>query len=216
MASYVRALLHWNRVTNLPEDIQTNTLHFKSNALTAVGLVNTLQPFLQTWMQAVSPNMPSSLFTTTALVKYYDMTDPEPRVPIDQNNVTIALSAGAALPEEVSMVLSYQAIALSGTPQARRRGRIYLPTMTSPIATVTGGRVEWASATRTSIANATTTFKGSCDSNDCDWNVYSPTIFALTSDLDDALAPVDNGWIDNSPDTQRRRGHGPTARTAWL
>jgi hypothetical protein len=37
------------------------------------------------------------------------------------------------------------------------------------------------------------------------WVVYSPKL--------DAFAEVDNLWVDNAFDTQRRRGERPTART---
>jgi len=40
-----------------------------------------------------------------------------------------------------------------------------------------------------------------------DWVVYSPT--------NGNTVNVDNGWVDNAFDTQRRRGLAVTARTNW-
>jgi hypothetical protein len=42
--------------------------------------------------------------------------------------------------------------------------------------------------------------------------IYSPTTDA-TSTVDDAFFDVEDLWIDNSFDTQRRRGGAPTVRT---
>jgi len=55
------------------------------------------------------------------------------------------------------------------------------------------------------LRGAATYLKGASDAAaDWTWVVYST--------VDNAMYPVDNGWVDNSWDTQRRRGVKPTAR----
>lgn len=137
--------------------------------------------------------------------KSYDMNDPEPRAPILSASSTISPDNTNTLPAEVALVLSFQAVRVSGSPQARRRGRVYLPFLKSsqngldgrPSGTLVAALASAGDVLVTS-SKASVTWK---------WTVYSPT--------DNVSRPVTDGWVDNEWDTQRRRGRVRTSRTLF-
>lgn len=139
-------------------------------------------------------------------LKSYDMADPEPRAPLLEDSYNLTISNSDPLPAEVSLVLSFQALQESGVPQARRRGRVYLPFMQSsqnlpagrPSTTLINGVIDAAS----DLVDA------GKDDPYFDWAVFS------TVDQDFGL--VNNGWVDNEWDTQRRRGRDATFRTTFV
>lgn len=138
--------------------------------------------------------------------KIYDMEDPEPRAPVSEG--TWALSANptaAPLPPEVALCLSFQAPKLSGFPQSRRRGRVYIGPL-SVNALDSSGRPSSAFVTALSgVGDGIIVASGATSWN---WAVHSS--FSETTGL-----PVDNGWVDNEFDTQRRRGREWTSRTVF-
>lgn len=138
--------------------------------------------------------------------KHYDLADPEPRAPVLEGPAAISPTALGGLPPEVALVMSFQAPKTSGVPQARRRNRIYLPFMTSN-AGGSDGRPQ--ASTLTTVVGAATTLLAASGPTSADWQwmVYSPT--------DDAIDLVDNGWVDNEWDTQRRRGRKATTRSTF-
>jgi hypothetical protein len=101
--------------------------------------------------------------------------------------------------------LSFQGTPLSGTPQSRRRGRIYFgPFRTSGLNTQ--GRP--AAGLITSLVNAGDALLAASDAAaNWQWVIWSPT-----TGLEVGVA---NGWVDDEFDTQRRRGRVPTARTTF-
>lgn len=139
-------------------------------------------------------------------LKVYRVSDPEPRAPVYVETWNLSAGpSGSTLPTEVSSVLSYQAQQVSGVPQARRRGRIYLgPLNTTQIGTdgrLTSthmGILEAAAETLLTASNSSSTWK---------WATHSKVLGSGAS--------VYNGWVDNEPDTQRRRGREATSRTLW-
>ena len=106
-------------------------------------------------------------------------------------------------------MLSFQGDRLGGTPQARRRGRIYLGGLSSlAISDSTGSTYPMIQASiRTRIAAAATAFRDDATTANLEWVVWSET--------DSVGVPVTNGWLDNAPDTQRRRSVDSTIRTLW-
>lgn len=145
--------------------------------------------------------------------KTYDMTDPEPRAPIQEGTWSFpAATSGSPLPTEVACVLSFQGTRVSGQSQARRRGRIYI----GPLATTTAdSSARPTGAFTTAVATAAKTLVDSGEpGGSTDWAIYSPTSSAI------AGIPVGvqvvNGWIDNEFDTQRRRGRKATTRTSFV
>lgn len=117
-----------------------------------------------------------------------------------------SVSSNAQLPSEVAICLSMQGTRASGTPQARRRGRVYIGTIAS--ATMTLGRPN--STTRTTLVNAVDTLKESL------LVAALPAQLCIWSEVDATAVLVNNVWVDDAYDTQRRRGAQVTARTTLV
>ena len=138
--------------------------------------------------------------------KFYNMMDAKPRAPFHIEDFTAAaMPTSDALPAELSCCLSYQAVKESGKPQARRRGRIYLP---PPAITANSSDGRPTSSYRGLISDKATELKAASDASlRWEWVVWSVV------NQDHSL--VDNGWVDDAWDIQRRRGVRARARGAW-
>jgi len=192
-------------VTGVLEDRPTNVWHFNAidDAATADLIKTALTNFYTTIQSSLSP----SLAQAGHSMKFYRLADPSPRAPyVDTNwGFPVAMS-GAPMPSEVAVCMSFQATRASGQSQARRRGRLYLGPLRTGILG-TDGRP--ATANVTTIFNAASTLGAASRASAAwEWSIFSPT-----SGL---MLPVDNGWIDNAFDTQRRRGLTPTSRTTFV
>lgn len=138
-------------------------------------------------------------------ISIVNLDDPQPRYPI-----YIAIYAfpstptGASTARELAICSSFQADRQSGIPQARRRGRVYIGPIDSALLDSTG------MLTPTAVNNvvaAFDTFWTAAASSAVVWSVYSR--------VDQDLYAISNGWVDNAPDVQRRRGTAATLRTTW-
>lgn len=135
----------------------------------------------------------------------YLRTDPEPRPPVLTTMANLSPLGGAPLPTEVSLVMSFQGDRMAGVPQARRRGRVYLPFMGEDD-NHTDGRPTTAQVTM--VANAgDALLTASTAATDWTWLVYSA--------VEPGYTIITNGWVDNEWDTQRRRGRPATIRTTF-
>jgi hypothetical protein len=139
-------------------------------------------------------------------IKVYDLEDPEPRAPVIEYSWNLTGNPGGTpMPPEVAICLSYQAAKISGVPQARRRGRVFIgPLNTSAMGT--DGRP--ATAFINALVGAADALKDPAGAPDWDWSTWSsfdPTVSTV----------IDNGWVDNEFDTQRRRGRKYTTRTTF-
>jgi len=177
-----------------------------------------VQPALATFVQSFDLRMDSSMFTSPITVDYFDLQEAEPRVPFASQDIVAGYGSGTCLPLDVSMCLSFSGNVVSGGNRARRRGRIYLPTFLSTMLEEGGNRVRWTAAARTEIALAASTFADTIESGGTDsrWAVFSPTTVAEGGSLQDAMTAVREGWVDDEPDTQRRRGTKSSERTVWV
>lgn len=139
-------------------------------------------------------------------VKYYDLPGVRPNYPqwVDTFD-TGASSSTEQLPSECAIVMSFQGLKIPGEYQRRRRGRIYLGTCRASDSV--DGRPK--AALLTDVASYASTFMAAIDaiSTDTAWAVWSST-------SSEGVA-VDNGWVDNAWDTQRRRGIQSTSRTTF-
>lgn len=189
--------------SGLPEDIAVNVWHSDGTDEAEAVAFSTA---LITFYNAIDGLLSNQLSTTAgaATVTAYALADSEPRAPIDTQTFTITPNA-STLPLEVALCLSFQGTRISGQPQARRRGRVYL----GPL-----GGIQDSNTGRPSSANITTLVNAadallttSQGAGVAEWSVYSPTL--------DSTIPVDNGWIDNEFDTVRRRGRTRTSRTLF-
>ena len=139
-------------------------------------------------------------------VKLYDLPGTVPNYPYFEGTFNMASApSGQALPGEIALCLSFQGVRSAGFPQARRRGRVYI----GPLSTAcnSGGRPIAAVMTAMGTAAATLRSQAAVISGTGGWAVWSVT--------DAAPVEVDNGWIDNAFDVQRRRGVDATSRTTF-
>lgn len=144
-------------------------------------------------------------------IKIYNLNDPIPRPAVYMNSFVIQNSSPIAdsdLPPEVAICLSYQAVQLAGVSQARRRGRIYLGGIGTGVAHGSTTEFPIVNITnRNAIAIAAVGLIAELTTVGWVWVVYSR--IGATS------AVIHDGWVDDAPDTQRRRGRNSVARTLW-
>lgn len=212
MNEQVLTTFTWHSTTGLAADDVVNTFHFFSPdagdiAGPDVGEIRTELVTAYTSAHAPGTQALASYYSETLsgdyTIKTYDLSDTEPRVPVDEGNGHYNIpGTDNALPREVALCISYTAALASGDVRARRRGRIY----TGPYNAVPNGERPSAS-----LVNACAGFgaylKGVTTTNGFKW--------AVRSQLDDVSKIVTGGWVDNEWDTVRRRGFKATARTTW-
>lgn len=191
-------------VDNTAANYATNTFHFIADDDTELPAIQTaVQAFYNTWR----PEMNNLVRQNTHEYKFYNMSDPEPRAPVLEGSFNLTTApAGTPLPTEVSLCLSFQGTKVSGEPQARRRGRVYLPFITS--ASMGSDARPDAGCITAAVNCGTNLLAASVAAAGWDWIVAS-TFDPISG------AIVDNGWVDNEWDTQRRRGRVATARTTY-
>jgi len=201
MAGVIRSVVTIAHDTGLPEDSVVNVWHFQgatpfqASDLTAIN--NKLQSFYVALNGLFSGNLNGQ-----PTVKHYFLEDAEPRVPRGTYTMSGVTLGSLSLPEEVALCLSFQGVQVSGSPQARRRGRIFLGPLAQAVNN--GGTGRPGSTDITTIKNAAIALKAASGPP---WVVYSR--------VDDIGYTVNNGWVDNSFDTQRRRGLAATSRNVW-
>lgn len=199
-----------------------NTLYFDideasapdtpSDAEVDTAVVGLLTAFYQAIDGVIFP----SQIANVANVRLYNMRDPEPRAVRSTSTIALTPNAGNMFPGEVAICLSFQADQISGVPQARRRGRIFLGPIVSTAVEYDSAGAYIAGGVRNTLATAASTLAAgtSVEGSGVRWAVYSRTTDALSS-IDDAFHDVANGWIDVNWDTQRRRGRTTPGRTLW-
>lgn len=141
-------------------------------------------------------------------VKYYDLEQAvPPNYPLAINNWNLASNPSTTgLPSEVAICLSFQGVKTPGFPQNRRRGRVYL----GPIATSINTAARPSSGARSQICDAAATLCSNLKAAD------APGLLSVWSHVDNDAVEVNDGWVDDTFDTQRRRGVQSTSRTTWV
>jgi hypothetical protein len=202
----VRATVSLESATGIPADRATNTFHFDCNSTATEVLDNVLD--LLTDFYTVGANLgpitdmfASDLYCGSFDIELYNLDDPIPRPPIASRNVVDPAGTTQGMPAEVALVLSFEALPLAGQVQARRRGRIYIPWLGEGLNSA--GRPTLNTMTL-AVEQANQLLAASDASVSVDWVVWSPT--------SNAAVGVARGWVDDSWDTQRRRGWEPTER----
>ena len=178
------------------EDDVTNTWHFTATDTTE-GILSAIKAELVDIYESIDTWKSNQQSWTGARVKVFNLDDAEPRVPINDTGLTLTSApSGSPLPPEVAICMSFHGDYVSGFSQARRRGRVYLGPLNLQSLNTDGrftstfqGAVSTAGANLVLASNA---------ASDWAWVVYSPS--------GDTAYPVVNGWTDNAPDIQRRRG----------
>lgn len=203
--------------TGLVEDVVSNVLHFDwvgvgnptpTDYVSLEGLVQ--QFYAEVFTNASTAGMAPWMRPLLTTMKVYDLVDVPPRVPKHSATTPLAstLASAGSLPTEVSLVISAQADPQSGSPQARRRGRVYIGGIGTGL--TAGGSSAFPVPSPTLLANAATAASNMANNGTViDW------IWVVWSRVDSLPYPITNGWVDNAFDTQRRRGQAATARTLW-
>jgi hypothetical protein len=207
----------------VPENYIVNTLYFDGDDTLGVQPVEdyhaAVETLLTNFYQAIDGVVLAPSVAANALVKIYDMRDPEERVPEHEFTIALTPAAGIALPNEVALCLSFRAEYESGVNPQRRRGRIYLGPVSSDTVTTVAGQSRPLGSVQTAVAAAADAMADGeliniGDPERVRWSIYSPTTDA-TQDIGLAFNDVIGGWVDNAYDTQRRRGPAPTSRATF-
>jgi hypothetical protein len=150
-------------------------------------------------------------------VRFYARPVPKAPLGLPLYTKTINLAGGpggTSLPAETALCLSFKSGVLrpehgaGGTrPAAWSRGRIYLGPLNSSALAADGttGEMAIASACRTDVTKAALALQTELNTHSLTWGVVSDTHWFFES--------AATCWVDDQPDTQRRRGNRPNVRT---
>lgn len=188
--------------SGIPADEIVNTYHM--DVLTSGALARAaFELAAETFYDTVAAWFSALIASTGHTMSFYDLDDPEPRQPVvPPFEFDLPALPANRLPGELACCMSYRASYVSGSPNARRRGRVYLGPFQSN-AVETTGKIK--NSVIEDIADAGQTFFNAVNtSGDGSMMVYSPT--------DAAAREVVSLWVDNEWDIQRRRGSIATFR----
>lgn len=191
-----------------PEDVYTNTFYFENE--TFVGTTDDVATDLQADLQEFYAVAPSGVATPVAVssrfssfqvgqsaeLRVYDLGQPAPRYP-KIRSFDLGTMSSTSLPAEVAVCLSY----VAAQNQPRNRGRLYLGPLGQNAVEVTSGKCQPAEVWRRSVLASA---KRLMDKTEYVWCLWSPTSGEMKG--------ITGAWMDNSFDTQRRRGDAPTQR----
>lgn len=200
--------------SQLPSDVVTNTLHWldPDGAYGYNAAIATLTVLIGNFYEAVYSSghgMADYMRPANGTIRWYNLEDPAPRPPtIVPWGATPITQSSTNVPAETSCVLSFQAERLAGAVQARRRGRIYLGGLG------TGWVGNSTAATPPRLATSAVNEVGNA-ANTMRLGVPGALQWVVWSETGNSYAIVTNGWVDQEPDTQRRRGWAPAGRDVW-
>lgn len=185
--------------TGLPEDDAVNVWHYQAadDAHNTTNVISAWTAFVNTWQ----PFLPNTVAQNGHMIRLYKMADPEPRRPFVTYtfNLTSAPST-EAMPHEVALCLSYQALPESGEEQGSRRGRMYI----GPLRVSEIGDGRPFLTTQQDLVDAFEAFVDDLTANSTEFLIYSR--------LHNSSVLPEQAWMDNAFDIQRRRGVAPTSR----
>lgn len=203
----------------LPEDVVVNTWHFDwvgtgdpTNS-DYVNLANLIWQFYETVFGAAGATfMAPWMRPALAHMKMYDSFEPTPRAPVYDAGtaLTVTQSGTVNTPTEVAACLSFHGDYVSGVAQASQRGRVFIGGLGAGcIANGATSTFPMISSTlRTNMGGAAGDILSTQGAVDWQWVVASRVLFP-------SVFPVVGGWVDDAPDTQRRRGQDATTRSLW-
>lgn len=210
MATY-RVSVTFGAASQIPADNVVNTFHFYQ--LGPLLDPDNVRDIIADFYRDVAPGATnaighymSTLVSSLATVRLYNLDDPKPRPPVYESTFVFSRGSATPLPREVAMVVSYQASREAGMLQSRRRNRWYVGPLNTNAMAASGGLPATQFITDLRYA-AKEMLKASQAALGWAWMVYSPT--------NNAVYEIENGWVDNAWDTQRRRGEKPTVRGPW-
>lgn len=202
--------------TNLPEDVIVNQFHFEADPtdLAVVGpeISIQLKAFYTAAYGSSGVGRVNYIDWALAYVKVFALADPTPRIPY--TSAPWAFTAGSAastVPTEVACVLSFQASPESGVRYQRLYNRVYLGGIGS--AMITSSAVDdfprFAPVFLTAVRDAALGLLAAGAISGAQWVQVSNATGSTIA------RPIVGGWVDNGPDTQRRRSVLATARNNW-
>lgn len=218
MANYV-AVNRLQMASMLPRDVAVNTFHFTGPGEDAEDDALSISAKVITFFNSTPPPAanPTAYWLSPYLsrgaaassVAVYDIGQPKPRVPIGTFFYQLGAAANTtSLPLEVSVVNSVSGAPQSGVPAARRRGRQFIGPLTT--AAVDAGS---ASVPPSIHGDMRTTLIRASERMAEDES--ADTLWCVWSRVNQSMVRITRGWVDDDPDTQRRRGLRTTNRTTW-
>ena len=210
-----RAQVTFGAANEIPRDAMTNSFHFHGTSGDYGNIADMLYDFYDvadTASAALRTHMTDNALDGSWQVKIYDLGEDVPRIPVFEDQRSLTLGSGAALPTEVALVASFHCPFVSGQPAARRRNRIYL----GGLATTTTQNGRPSPAVRASLLGAMEDLNAAARASlSWTWRIWSPTSVQAGQDLETSAWIVNAGWVDNAWDTQRRRGVDASVRETW-
>lgn len=210
----IRSQIVFPFFTNLPTDVIVNQMHWESDVgatqATADLIALRLRAFYDTIYGTSATSRVNYIDWPLVRVKVFNMQDPPPRVPAIGNPLFAAGTGTSTVPTEVAAVMSYHAAPESGVRFQRLYNRIYIGGLreTAFTPSAVDGFPIFSSAFTTAVGTAAANLLAA-NTAGLLWRQASdasPGIF---------LRPITGGWVDNSPDTQRRRSVGASLRDIW-
>ena len=207
----IRAQVVLQAFTNKVEDRYINTFHFVNQDSFSVhaGNIHTGLTAFYNGTASGGSTGPSaniaSFVNRLASINYYDMSTPEPRIPL-----TVPLTLNTAvnttgLPQELAVCLSFRG-QLPISP--RRRGRIYFGPLSNHGDNIASGTSSIFPFVGTIIRQRLVEHAKDLRNTGLGWSIRSSVPF-------DNYVLVDQGYVDDAFDIQRRRGHETTVRTLF-
>lgn len=201
--------------TGDPSDVVVNTWHFETTLTKEQFATNVdihLGEFYRT-VYGTAAQRVSYIDWTMVKGRVFDLTEPTPRVPVESANF-FPNSPGTEttdVPTEVAAVASFQSGGQPGDVYQRRYNRVFLgavpPTWMAP--STASSFPTLSSALLTNVTGAMKALQASANGPVDIWVQISRAGGSIRT------LPVTGGWMDNSPDTQRRRSVDSTQRVNW-
>lgn len=198
-------------LSGVPTDVAVNTWAFESNDAVSVPQAEQVATALFDFYTSLgSEDFFSEGLSGDVEIAVYDIDAAEPRTPLISGTAEGALGTGAnPLVDEVAICLSFRGPYVSGEPPARRRGRVFLGPLAETCSEEDGfgHAVPFFNAPvviSTAVEAMTTILEA------------EGLLHSVWSRSDDELYNVQQYWVDNRFDTQRRRGQEPTQKFGWL
>jgi hypothetical protein len=188
--------------TGVAEDAATNTWYF--DVADDSALLTAENELFLCYLE-FREELSSLIDGAACSIKWYNMEDPPPRTAVREASFPIAVTGSTAAPTEVAVCISFEAPPISGVNQSSRRGRIFVGPLDGGVIG-TDGRPETLSLTNFR-QGGDLLLTASLLALNWYWCIFSPTR--------QTFVEVNNGWVDNEFDTQRRRGRDSTARVTF-
>lgn len=232
MPQFVKVQVELNYETVAPGDKSVNTFYF--NVLgpgTETQELDDIENAILGFYTAIDEYL-SSEVVSPGRIKMYDHLSAPPRVPLRDDTFNVQPGAGPGLPNELAMCVSYRGALESGVNRRRNRGRIYLGPLDGDVANANHvGDVRINSTAYTNVAAAVNNWflpvAAPISGSTILWSVFSRSNAlglavgaagpAEEPDYDQGqlvagYREIDEAYVDNAFDIQRRRGLPATAR----